>query len=81
MVNYPSALEVIDNISSENSKHFNFLHKWSLVNNITLIDTRGYFIKENDINDYLNNFIHCDVHWNKNGHQIISESIKKFVNE
>ena len=81
LVNYPSALEVIDNISSENSKHYNFLREWSLINNITFIDTRNYFIKENDINDYLNNFIHCDVHWNKNGHQIISESIKIFVNE
>ena len=81
LVNYPSALEVIDNINSENSKHFNFLNKWSLINNITFIDTRNYFIRENNINDYLKYFIPCDVHWNQSGHQVIAESLKISINE
>ena len=80
IVNYPSALEVIDNIRSEDSKHFNFLKNWSLENNINFIDTRSYFIKENNQNNYLLNFIECDVHWNKNGQQIISQNINKYLN-
>ena len=81
IVNYPSALEVIDNIKSENSMHFKFLSEWSNKNDVNLIDTRDDFILENNINDYLNNFISCDVHWNKNGHEIISKNIKLFLSE
>ena len=81
IVNYPSALEVIDNISSNNSEHFNFLKEWSSKNKISFIDTRNDFIKENNINDYVNNFVLCDVHWNSNGQKIISKNIEKYINE
>ncbi len=81
IVNYPSALEVINNIPSNNSEHFKFLKKWTSENKIRFIDTRIDFIKENNINDYVNNFILCDVHWNSNGHKIISKNIKKYLNE
>jgi len=81
IINYPSAPEVINSISSKDTEHFNFLNNWSSKNNITFINTRDDFIVEKNINDYLNNFIHCDVHWNKNGHKIISENIKNFLYE
>lgn len=81
IVNYPSAPEVIDNISSENTEHFKFLNSWSNKNDITFIDTRFDFIVEKNINDYINNFIHCDVHWNKNGHSIIAKNIKKILSD
>lgn len=81
IVNYPSALEVIDKIKSKNSKHFNFLNEWSLNNKVIFIDTRNDFINESHSNNYLNNFIPCDVHWNKNGHLIISKNINSFINE
>ena len=81
IVSYPSALEVIDKINSENSKHFKFLNEWSLNNKVDLIDTRNDFIIENKPNNYLKSFIPCDVHWNKNGHLIISKNINHYINE
>ena len=81
IVNYPSASEVIDHVSSENTKHFKFLNNWSLKNDVRFLDTRIDFIIEKNINDYLKNFIHCDVHWNENGHKIISKNIKKLLDE
>ena len=80
IVNYPSALEVIDKIHSEESKHFIFLKKWSSENNVKFIDTRDYFLNENNINDYLSNFIECDAHWNKKGQKIISQNINRALN-
>ncbi len=81
IVYYPSAIEVIDNIELKNSSHYNFLAEWSLANKIQLINTNYDFIRKKNINDYLNNFIHCDVHWNKKGHEIISNNINKFIND
>ena len=80
IIYYPSALEVINNIKSIDTRHFNFLKKWTKENKIEFINTRDDFIKENNINDYLNNFIVCDVHWNKKGHKIISQNINNFLN-
>ena len=74
---YPSALEVIDNISPKKSNHFNLLKKWSDLNKIKFIDMSNDFIKKGTIQDYLDNFIKCDVHWNVKGHKIISENILK----
>ena len=37
--------------------------------------------EKNPLNNYKNNFILCDIHWNKNGHKIISENIKNFLYE
>ncbi len=79
IVYYPSALEVIDNVKSKKSKHFNLLSEWSSNNKIDLINTNDDFMYENNSNDYLNNFIHCDVHWNQNGHKIISNNLKKII--
>ncbi len=81
IINYPSALEVIDNINSVNSKHHNFLKAWSLQNNVSFVDVRKDFIKKENINDYLNNFIACDVHWNIKGHKIISNNLKMIIDE
>ena len=79
IINYPSAPEVIDRVQSDDTKHFKFLNNWSSKNGIIYIDTRNDFIVKKNINDYINNFILCDVHWNKNGHKIISKNIKKFL--
>ncbi len=81
IVYYPSALEVIDNIIAKNSKHFNLLKEWSQVNEIPFINTSLDFIDENNKDNYLSNFIKCDVHWNKKGHKIIAKYINKFLNE
>ena len=81
IVNYPSAPEVIENISSKDTEHFKFLYNWSSRNDVKLIDVRNDFIIKKNIEDYLNNFIRCDVHWNKNGHKIIGKNIEKFLNE
>ena len=72
---YPSALEVIENISSKKSEHFLLLKNWSDLNGIKFIDTSINFMKNHNIQDYLKNFIKCDVHWNVNGHKIISENV------
>ena len=77
IVAYPSALEVIDGISHKKSDHFILLKNWSNLNNVTLINTGEGFIKNNNVKDYLDNFIECDVHWNNNGHKIISNNILK----
>ena len=81
IMNYPSALEVIDNVSSKNSKHHNFLRDWSLKNKVNFVDVRNDFIKKENISDYLSNFISCDVHWNSNGHKIISDNLNILINE
>ncbi len=81
VVFYPSALEVIDNIKPINSKHFVLLRDWSLKNKISFVNTSNDFMDENYTKDYLNNFIRCDVHWNENGHKVILNNIKKFINE
>ena len=33
------------------------------------------------VKNYMENFILCDVHWNKTGHKIIAENLIKSLNE
>jgi len=83
LVYYPSAVDVLKhNILTKNNAHYKFLKEWSDINFVNLIDTSQNFMKEkNPLNNYKNNFILCDIHWNKNGHKIISKNIKKFLDE
>ena len=82
LVYYPSALEVLNKINFNSSKHFIFLENWSKKNNITFINSYHAFNKSSDkTKNYLTNFIECDVHWNKKGHEIISNSLINYINE
>ena len=56
--------------------------QWRFLNKVKFIDTSNEFNQsELGLNNYKENFIECDVHWNKNGHEIIAKYIKKFLNE
>ena len=80
---YPSAIDVLnDDKIKEDSKHYTMLYDWALSNNISIIDTHQFFFKTNNsILNYKTNFITCDIHWNRNGHKIISNSIINYLNE
>lgn len=79
LVYYPSAIDILKgNDDTENNSHYKFLQNWSNSNFIELIDTSESFMKDkNAINNYKNNFILCDVHWNNRGHEVISNFILK----
>ena len=81
IVYYPSAIDILENNKKkENSKHYNLLYTWSKKNNVNLIDTHEDFFKQNDpIKNYKTNHIICDVHWNENGHKIISKNILNYI--
>ncbi len=82
IVNYPSAVEVLKKSNFHESMHYKILYNWSKANNIEFIYTSNNFSKlGTGLNDYKENFIKCDIHWNKNGHQIIASFIKKKLNE
>ena len=82
IVYYPSAMEILDKIHFISSKHFNFLNEWSFENKINFINTYNEFIQNDDEKmNYLKNFIECDNHWNKNGHNIIANSLLNLLNE
>lgn len=80
LVYYPSATEIITNVSLDKNLHFQLLKEWSINNKIDLINTAKNFKKYNNGKDnYLNFFIKCDVHWNKNGHSIIAKNIINYL--
>jgi len=82
IIYYPSALEVIDNINYNLSKHYIMLKNFSELYNSRFVNiTNDFFIESNGKNNYLKYFIECDVHWNKNGHKIIADRLIKFINE
>ncbi len=82
IVYYPSALEIIDEVNINLSKHYHMLKKISQENNLIFVNAANKFYQTNNGNkNYLDNFIECDSHWNKNGHKIIAETIKKYINE
>jgi len=82
IVNYPSAVEVLKKVNLNESLHHKILYNWSTANNVEFIYTSNSFSKlETGLSDYKENFIKCDIHWNKNGHKIIANFIKKKLNE
>lgn len=80
LVLYPSANEILNNITEENSFHTNFLKKiLSNLNskNITILNLHNFFEKDKDpLKNYKNFFISCDIHWNEKGHEIVAKGIK-----
>ena len=82
IVYYPSAMEILDKVHFFSSKHFNFLNEWSFKNKINFINNYNEFNQHNDEKiNYLKNFIECDNHWNKNGHNIIAKNLLGLLNE
>ena len=82
IVYYPSAVEVIKKINFNKSLHFELLKKWSDSNNVDFIDaSKGFGSLNTGLLNYKKNFILCDVHWNRNGHEIIANYINKYLNE
>ena len=82
LVYYPSAVEVLKESNFVESMHYKLLDEWSFLNKVQFIDTSNEFKQsELGLNNYKENFIECDVHWNKNGHKIIAKYIEKFLNE
>ena len=82
IIYYPSAIELLANKNLKKSAHFNFLKKWTLNENIELIDTAEKFNKNIlGSENYKNFYILCDVHWNENGHKIIADTVKNYINE
>ena len=82
VVYYPSAVEVLKESNFVESMHYKLLNEWSFLNKVKFIDTSNEFNQsELGLNNYKENFIECDVHWNKNGHEIIAKYIKNFLNE
>ena len=77
IVYYPSAIDILnDNKDTEKSNHFNFLKDWSSMREIPLIDTSKDFFKySSSIQNYKQNHILCDMHWNSNGNKIIAKNI------
>ncbi len=77
IVYYPSAIDILNNNkNTEKSNHFNLLKNWSSVKEIPLIDTSKDFFKySNSIQNYKQNHILCDMHWNSNGNKIIAKNI------
>ncbi len=82
LVYYPSALEILSEIELQNSNHYKLLYDWTKDNKIKFLDTKSSFNKY-DVGkkNYMENFILCDVHWNKTGHKIIAENLIKSLNE
>jgi len=82
MVYYPSPLEILKNFNFDKSMHYKLLYNWSNLNKVSFINTAYQFYKNNEgIDNYKENFILCDVHWNSNGYDIIASNIIKFLNE
>ena len=77
IVYYPSAIDILnDNKDTEKSNHFNLLKNWSSMREIPLIDTSKDFFKySSSIQNYRQNHILCDMHWNSNGNKIIAKNI------
>ena len=77
IVYYPSAIDILnDNKDTEKSTHFNLLKNWSSMKEIPLIDTSKDFFKySSSIQNYRQNHILCDMHWNSNGNKIIAKNI------
>ena len=81
IVFYPSAMEILEDIHFSSSKHFIFLNEWALKNKISFINTYNQFNENNGAkNNFLDNFIKCDVHWNDLGHFKMFESLSGFIN-
>ena len=82
IVYYPSAMEVLDKIHYNSSKHFVFLKEWSVKNNVNFINTYDEFNQfEDNKKNYLQNFIECDVHWNVSGHLKISKILSNIIDD
>ena len=82
IVYYPSAMEILDKVHFISSKHYNFLYQWSFKNKINFINNYNEFTEYKDEKmNYLKNFIECDNHWNKNGHNIIAKNLLNLLNE
>ena len=77
IVYYPSAIDILyNNKDTEKSNHFNLLKDWSSMREIPLIDTSKDFFKySSSIQNYRQNHILCDMHWNSNGNKIIAKNI------
>ena len=58
------------------------LKNFSDKNKITLIDAAdNFFANINGNKNYIDNFIKCDAHWNKNGHKNITNSVIEYIND
>jgi len=82
LVYYPSAIEVLEGKKNfKNNSHFKILNKWASENNIDFINSSNdFFTSPSSIDNYINNHIKCDVHWNVNGHKIIAKNILPSLN-
>tara|TARA_Y100000590_G_C15675634_1_gene997913 strand:+ start:727 stop:1857 length:1131 start_codon:yes stop_codon:yes gene_type:complete len=82
IVYYPSSLEVLKKFNFKKSMHFKLLYNWSKLSKTSFIDTSEDFDKApRGIKGYKENFIVCDTHWNKKGHNIIAKNISNFIYE
>ena len=81
VVYYPSAVEVLKKNNFRDSMHYKLLKEWSSLNRVDFIDTSNSFNNsDSGLVNYEDNFIKCDVHWNKHGHKIIATYIQNFIN-
>ena len=50
-------------------------------NNVEFLNTSDDFNSNySSLNNYINNHIKCDIHWNINGHKIIAQNILLTLN-
>ena len=82
LVYYPSAIDILKGKKNFNkNNHFQILNKWSLENNVKFLNTSDDFNSNySSLNNYINNHIKCDIHWNINGHKIIAQNILLTLN-
>jgi len=80
LVLYPSALEVVEEISEGKSYHINFFKSWAKKNSIEYINFYKSFNKYNNgVKNYKSFYILCDLHWNEEGHQVVGKIIDKYL--
>ncbi len=82
LVYYPSAIDILKGKKNFNkNSHFQILNKWSMENNVEFLNTSDDFnSNSSSLNNYINNHIKCDIHWNINGHKIIAQNILLTLN-
>ena len=74
LVIYPNPGQILFNVENINEKYW---IEWCKKNNVKLINLYKYFEGPNKKEIIKKYFIDGDVHWNKNGHLLIAESVEK----
>ena len=74
LIIYPNPGQILFNVENINEKYW---IDWCKKNNVKLINLYKYFEGPNKKEIIKKYFIDGDVHWNKNGHLLIAESVEK----